>query len=149
MLYTIGLQDSKILVSTCLNILHQLSEIILIVFTKLSIWSSFFANSFRSSINSKLLIFLSPYFTSLDAFVCLNTKVNGIITNTNRSGEGLSPWNISRLIFTFPSLWLPAVSSVFRCFVDALTKDLTLAATPNISMHFCIQLCGTISQALQ
>ena len=30
------------------------------------------------------------------------------------------------LIFTFPSLWLLAVSSAFHCFIDVLTKDLTL-----------------------
>ena len=120
------------------------SEKILTVFTELSIWSSFFANSFRSSINSKWLIFLPPFSNSWDIFVCLNTNVNGIITNTNRSGGRLSPWNIPRLILTFPSLWLLAVSSTFHCFIDALTKDITLTATPNTFAHFCIQLCGTM-----
>ena len=33
---------------------------------------------------------------------------------------------------------------MFHCFIDALMKDQTLTVTSHISMHFCIQLCGTM-----
>ena len=108
---------------------------------------SYFANSLKSSMYIRWLIF-SCYLLSLyptEHF--LSMSLRGIIEIMNSIGDSASPRNIPFWVFDSAKLLHLAVSYSFQIFMVFSIKFMTSSDVLYILRHFIIQLCGTISYA--
>ena len=79
-----------------------------------SSWSLLAPYSFRSSINSKWLMGFMSSASLYQAFIVLNTRVNGSMITMNNSSDKETPWTIHLLMLTCPRSVPPDVNTFFQ-----------------------------------